>query len=120
MAKERNIFDAMSILSRNADKNFVQRVLRPDQNPKLDNRDAAGNIVSQSTHSMSAEVDADGNWFVFPTVVQGPSGDLQRLELRDAQKYAKETGERIGFGKDKDAAIWFSSDDGYKQVWKVE
>ena len=119
---EKNIFDVMSILSRNADKNFVQRVMFPEQAPSITNYDNAGRVTGHSTHSMAADVDDVGNWFVYPTVVQQSDGSLKRLQqTRDnpeAFKHAAQTGERIPFGKDKDSAIWFSSDDGYKQIWR--
>lgn len=91
------------ILMRNKEKNFVQRALNPHIFPRINNPDG-----SVSTHLMSAEVDEDGNWMVFPTITQGKDGKLTKRDLRDAQRYAIESGEHISFGKDKDAAINFS------------
>ena len=114
---ERDIFTVMSLLSRNAEKNFVQRIMSPDDYPKLyDN--PGGEMGDPSTHSMAADVDKNGNWFVYPTVVQDPMGGLQRLSRQNAWQFAQQHDERIPFGKDKDSAIWFSSDEGYKQIWR--
>lgn len=114
--QNRDIFSVMSILSENSDKNFVQRIMNHAKAPRLyDN--AGGELGSPSTHSMAADVDQDGNWFVYPTVVQRPDGNLQRLSRNEAWQFAGETGERIAFGKNKDRAVWFSRPEGYKQIW---
>ena len=96
---------------RNKDKNFVQRVLNPDIFPRINNKDG-----SVSTHLMSAEVDQYGDWLVFPTITQEEDGRLIKRELKDAQKYAIESGQNISFGKDKEGAIDFSKN--YKNLWK--
>lgn len=98
-------------LLEHSDKEFVRRVLDPSLNVNpVQNEDG-----STSSHSMAAEVDEEGNWFVFPTVVN--KGDrLERLKNPDgsvmdgqqARRANMETGELISFGKDKNGAIAFS------------
>jgi hypothetical protein len=123
---DKDIFTVMSLLSKNSDKNFVQRVMSPDKYPKLyDN--PGGETGEPSSHSMAADSDEHGNWFAYPTVVQGPDGELVRLGTpenpgprnnpSEAWQFAHEQDELIRFEKDKDTAIWFSSDDGYKRIW---
>ena len=100
----------LAILDQNKGKSFVRRVLEPDKYPTLDNGDG-----SVSTHSMAAEVDEDGNWYVFPTVLMTKNG-LRRFDVWDAFSETKKTGNLIPFGKNKDAAIDFSRS--YKKVWE--
>jgi hypothetical protein len=95
------------ILDENKDKNFVKRILDPNQK-SLD----AGN-GQRMTHKMSAEVDEKGVWSVFPTVVE-IQGQLKELPLREAQDYAMKSGEFISFGKDKAKALAFA-ENGYKR-----
>jgi hypothetical protein len=123
-----DIFSVMSILSRNSDKNFVQRIMNREDAPKSLYDNEGGEAGPASSHSMAADMDAEGNWYVYPTVIQGPDGELRRLgsqerpgernDPNEAWQFAHEYGEVIPFGKDKDAAIWFSSDDGYKRIWE--
>jgi hypothetical protein len=124
--KEQELTEIMGILDQHSDKNFVQRIISPADYPKLyDN--PGGEAGEPSTHSMAWGEDAQGNAFVYPTVVQGPNGNLQRLGTRErpgpqndpweAQRHAQETGELIKFGQDKETAAWFASDKGYKQIW---
>ena len=42
---------------------FIDRILNPQKYPYITNKDG-----SVSTHEMAAEVDENGNWFVFPTI----------------------------------------------------
>jgi hypothetical protein len=113
----RDIFAVMSLLSANADKNFVQRIMSPEGFPKLyDN--PGGEMGEASTHSMAWGEDAAGNAYVYPTIIQKADGELHRFkDKRAAERYALDNDEVIHFGQDKDAAAWFSSDDGYKQIW---
>ena len=55
--------------------NFVDRYLNPDQYPVIENADG-----TVSTHKMAAEADAAGNWYVFPTIVQGGDGELKAFD----------------------------------------
>ncbi len=55
---------------------FLDRIENPQNYPVLRNEDG-----SFSTHSMAAEVDENGQWWVFPTIVpMGPNGELYRFE----------------------------------------
>lgn len=68
---------------------------------------------------MKAEVDENGNWFVFPSIIER-DGKLIKLSPEEATNLALEGGgEAIFFGKNKEAAISFSKD-GYKLAagWK--
>jgi len=80
------------LLKANQNKNFVQRILNPDQYPKINNPDG-----SYSTHRMSYVTNDRGQAHVFPTIVQDPvSGQLyQHPTGRSAWEYAKQTGEYI-------------------------
>ena len=98
-----------NILADNADKNFVDRIINKDKYPTLPNQDG-----SHSTHSM-AWGEADGKYHVFPTVIQGADGNLERLSGDDAWKHAHDTGEFIEFNPPEKADS-FSRD--YKKVWK--
>lgn len=70
---------------------------------------------TRSTHRMAAEVDANGNWFAFPTIVQLPSGKLHQFDNhQDAMKYNQQIGDAVHFGPDKDSALAFAAG-GYKQ-----
>ena len=66
-----------------------------------------------STHSMAAEVDENGDWYVFPTVQPGEDGKLKRMELREAQAKAMIDKNYKAFGKDKKSALAYAAD-GYK------
>ena len=105
-----NPFEALNILYANRDKTFVQRALHPENYPKLQNPDG-----SVSTHSMAADMDAQGNWFAYPTVIQAQPGNwLQRLPKIEAWGHAERTGQRIPFA-DAQKAIEFSKE--YKKIW---
>lgn len=106
------IMQRNAILGKYKDYEFVQRILDPSLNKNpVQNEDG-----STSSHSMAAEVDENGDWFVFPTIGNGEGG-LQRYtnedgSVMDAQQVRAlllETGgEMIPFGKNGDAAINFS------------
>ena len=108
MDLDRSFTRIQKILNKNKDKEFVQRILSPDTSPFLDNEDG-----SYSTHSM-AYGEADGKFFVYPTVVKGEEGNLTRLKGREAWEHAMGTGETIEFDNEKDAE-WFSKN--YKKYW---
>jgi hypothetical protein len=68
---------------------------------------------------MSAEVDDKGNWYVFPTIVQMPTGEL--YEFKDpyqAMEYNKRTGNYLPM-KSKEEAINYASG-GYKKGTPLE
>ncbi len=103
-----NIFgiknDWKKITEENKEKNFVKRALNPDKYPKIENYKETG---KEATHQLAAEI-VDGEWIVFPTIIQTENGELKELELREAQKYAKDNKEYISFGKNKAQAIEYS------------
>jgi len=93
---------------------FIDRINNPEKYPVIKNKDG-----SISTHRMAAEVDESGNWFVFPTIVMLPSGEL--YEFKDSQQamdYNLRTGNYLPM-KSKDEALSYSSG-GYKKGTKLE
>lgn len=92
--------------------NFVDRYLRPDSYPEINNQDG-----SFSTHKMAAEIDdKTGLWYAFPTIVQQKDGSLKQFKNNyAAMDYAIATGEYIKFD-DKAAALNFANG-GYKLNW---
>jgi len=98
------------ILAAHKDKDFVRRILDPDNSPSID----LGKGFT-GTHLMAADIDDEtGRWLVYPTIVR-INGELQRLEPNEAMHHAKATGEYIDFEDRKDEAISFSKN--YKRVW---
>lgn len=98
------------VLEQNKDKEFVRRVLDPDNSPKMDLGKG-----HHGTHLMAAEIDPEtGNWLVFPTIVN-INGGLHKLEVNQAYQHAKQTGEYINFGDNKRQALNFSKH--YKKTW---
>jgi len=62
---------------------WVDRILNPQKYPYIVNKDK-----SVSTHRMAAEVDENGNWYVFPTIVPDGKGGLKELDNMEAFDYA--------------------------------
>lgn len=88
--------NAKHILQANKKLNFVNRALNNKTAPTLDNGDG-----SHSTHSMTWATGEDGQAYVYPTVIQRKrSKTLERLDPKDAYKYAMETGEYILMSED--------------------
>lgn len=94
----------IEILRENSDKEFVNRIFNPaSAPPSIKNPDG-----SVSTHLMAAEVDENGNWFAFPTIVND-GGSLRKFDDPfEALKFGMDRGEVIEFGKNKEAAINFA------------
>lgn len=93
---------------------FIDRINNPEKYPVIKNKDG-----SVSTHRMAAEVDENGNWFVFPTIVMLPSGELYEFKSnQQAMDYNLRTGNYLPM-KDKDEAIDYASG-GYKKGTKLE
>jgi hypothetical protein len=87
---------------------FIDRINNPQNYPFIRNDDG-----SISTHRMAAEVDENGNWYAFPTIVMLPSGKLYQFNSNEqAMKYALRTGNFLPM-KDKDSAIKYA-EGGYK------
>lgn len=87
---------------------FIDRINNPQNYPFIRNDDG-----SISTHKMAAEVDENGNWYAFPTIVMLPSGELYEFNKpQQAMDYALRTGNFL-LMKDKEAAIKYA-EGGYK------
>ena len=97
------------ILKANKQKNFVQRIMSPENWPVTQNKDG-----TESSHKMAwgSFPDADG-FMVYPTIVWDGK-QLKELDDRSAYENALETGEYITF-PDSDSADAFSRE--YKKVW---
>lgn len=94
---------AQIILERNQDKEFVQRILKPDPKMKIDNPDG-----SVSTHRMAAEIDPEtGKAYAFPTIVPDGHGGLMQLTNRAALLYNLYENNAIEFDS-IDEAVQFS------------
>lgn len=101
----------LDILNRNQEKNFVKRILAPENYPSLDLGEG-----NSATHMMSDAEMAPNKHIVYPMVVQ--SGDqLEKLSSEDAYQYAVKTGEYLSFTS-ADQASWFAQN--YKKVWENE
>jgi len=99
------------ILSENAQKPFVKRILDKNSYPTLDNKDG-----THSTHSMSWS-EVDGKYVVFPTVLLEEDKTLKRYPPRQALDSSLENDDFIAFDTPEEAD-WFSKS--YKQVWDME
>jgi hypothetical protein len=88
---------------------FMDRVNNPQNYPHISNEDG-----SISTHRMAVEVDENGDWAAFPTIVQMPDGKLKQFEDPfEAMKYNRSVGNTKEFGRDKDSAMKWGAG-GYK------
>ena len=93
---------------------FINRVEEPEKYPYIENEDG-----SISTHRMAAETDENGNWYVFPTIVQLPSGEL--YEFKDnsmAMQYNIRTNNFLPFKNKKEALDYAQG--GYKKGTALE
>lgn len=97
----------MQTLMANKDKSFVQRILNPSQYPTLD----MGN-GNYATHRM-AWTEADGRYFVYPTVLLGDNG-LKDYGPHQAWDHVRQSGNFIEMPTADDAE-WFSTR--YKAAW---
>lgn len=96
-------------IDRGTQLNFEQRALAPSKYPVIKNDDG-----SVSTHRM-AYGEADGKYFAYPTIVQGPSGKLVQLDQDQAWRYAMQTKQYREFADEKSAAEYAAG--GYKRSW---
>ena len=95
-------------LQKNKDKNFVQRLLKPEGQQSIKNKDG-----SVSSHSM-----ASGDGKVYPTVIKDKRFNrLYRLSGKAAAKYAASTGEYIKFDTDEKATEFGKE---YKKIFTKE
>lgn len=98
-------------LHANREKNFVQRIIAPEQWPTISTDDK-----SESSHLMMWGEDETGP-YVFPTVVWDEQGKgLQHLEPLDAAQRATKSGELIRFETKEEADV-FSRE--YKRAWRT-
>ena len=87
---------------------FIDRIDNPDMYPVITNPDG-----SVSTHRMAAEMDADGKWYAFPTIVMQLDGTLKQFETnQEAMDYNLSVGNYIPM-ETKEQAIEYASG-GYK------
>jgi len=98
------------VMSRNAEKKFVKRFNQPE----VDRESIDNGNGSFSTHSMSHEVDGEGQWSAFPTV-EDYGGGMERYELRHAQQLARQTGNEVLFDNQDDAEFFSKN---YKRLWE--
>jgi hypothetical protein len=98
-----------SLLQTNQNKDFVQRILDPDNSPSIVNADTG----KASTHRM-ATAEADGIHYVYPTILRGKDGVLVQRNSAEAFQTAMEAGEVVGFKTAKEAD-WFERN--WKVVW---
>ena len=94
---------------------FIDRINNPQNYPYIDR----GNGLI-STHEMAAEIDEDtGKWYVFPTIVRLPSGELYEFkDGREAMQYNLRTGNFLPM-KSKEEAIKYA-EGGYKKGTPLE
>jgi len=97
----------VEILSKNQDKNFIQRILKPDNFPTIPL--SKGKV---GTHLM-ADSEIDGMYIAYPTIVF-IDGKLKHLSNDEAIDYAINSGEFVEFPTDT-AAAWFAKN--YKKYW---
>jgi len=95
------------ILNANKDKPFVQRILQGEGQEAISLGEG-----ETGTHLM-AYGEADGNFYVYPTIVETNEG-LKQFSDDEAWAHAKESGNLIQFNTEKEAA-WFSKN--YKKYW---
>lgn len=100
--------EVAQILAKNNQKNFVKRIIFPDNKPSLDVGD--GEIA---THRM-AWGESDGKFYVFPTIMQEEDGTLRDY----GDKAFDEAIRRKEFIKfdDPQKADQFSQE--YKKYWE--
>ena len=97
------------ILENNANKDFVQRILKPQESPILPLDE--GKI---GTHKMELEKHGNG-WIAFPTIMRDGRG-LKDFG-KDAMMKAVNDGEYIEFASPGEAE-WFSKN--YKKMWELD
>ena len=93
---------------------FIDRITNPNNHPYITNKDN-----SISTHRMAAEVDENGNWMVFPTIVKLPSGELYQFEDNgQAMDYNMRTGNYVPMPSKEEALKYAKG--GYKKGTALE
>lgn len=93
---------------------FLDRIMNPQKYPYITNEDN-----SISTHRMAAEVDENGNWFVFPTIAMLPTGELYEFkDPQQAMEYNLKAGNFLPMKSKKEALSYAA--DGYKKGTPLE
>ena len=77
---------------------FIDRINNPQNYPFIANDDG-----SYSTHRMAAEVDEEGNWYVFPTIVNINGGLHEFHSPQEAMKFNMRTGNYLPMKDQKQA-----------------
>ena len=108
----------MQILDDNKDKDFVKRILAPEDYPNISwKQDERLEKGQTATHQMSwGQNGPDGEateFYVYPNITH-KDGALDWPDPETAHKNAVDSDERIVFD-DKEDAMWFS--EAYKRVW---
>jgi hypothetical protein len=98
------------MLMQNQDKNFVQRIMQPDLYPVLPDYAGPG---TWGTHLMAGSNIGDKT-ITYPQIIQGPDGNLQRLDLKSALEYALQNNEYMKMNSPQEAN-WFGEN--YKKLW---
>ena len=99
----------IEILEANREKEFVKRILSPNEYPQIPNEDG-----TLSTHLMSwSGPDEQGTSYVYPTIIYR-NGRLERLAPQTAYRYARDSKEYIPFTNPNEADS-FSKE--YKNWW---
>jgi hypothetical protein len=104
--------ESLKILEANKDKNFVKRLLAPSSWPSIQadspqGREHGLKKGEYASHQMGWGEGPGGKKIVYPNIVHTPTGGMQWLKPREAQKYAIKNKEFISFDKPQDAD-WFS------------
>jgi hypothetical protein len=99
-----------TVLGANANKSFVQRIIKPKEYPSLSLKKG-----EHSTHLM-AWSEVGGKYIAYPTILYS-DGKLKKYSPDEALTHVLETGNFIEFDKPEEAE-WFSKN--YKRAWEPD
>lgn len=88
------------VLEENKDKEFVDRIANPQKYPTPTLTDNQGR---KQTHLMSADLDENNNWIVYPQIIL-ENDKYKKVNMQEAIA----SGNSINFGDNKDLALDFS------------
>lgn len=96
-------FAAMSkvVNNRNKDIPWIKRAFEKNP-PFISNPDG-----TVSSHLLSAEVDENGNWYVFPNIIRTKEGFLKKMGTWEAMDYARDNKTLLKMPS-KEFAIYYS------------
>lgn len=97
----------LDVLNKNKTKSFVQRILTPDEFPRIKHSDGF------ATHRMAWANTDGGKAIVYPTILLGSKGELKDYGS-DALSHVINTDNFIEFNSPKEAE-WFTKN--YKSAW---